>query len=388
MLASGVFLPVLQAVPNPVSPIVLAALMLGLLIIILYYLFSKFLSSPQLEAFAREEFSQFIFTILIFASFGILYVSLSGISSAAICGTLDPPCDHMDVALYSLGLVRSLMMDTYFSLYAYEVVIGTFSTMGFYVPILITPFFFMWTSIQPLSGLEPLSNALVTVIESMGYLVGLAFGRERLIYFFRDITPTLLAIGFLMRTMPFSRKTGSSIIAIVFAGFFAYPLSIILSHYMMFGGDLSIKGMDVVEPPTMPMMCSLSADDVDAQNRKIGEDWEELIGNRLYEDPDENIFEMIIGTTIGLIEGVYDLFTEFLPGFIEKYNFNLLSPNFMPFIHFAYFFITSRIISLAQIAILVLITFVFEVLLTVTAFRSVSQVLGGEIEILGLTMVA
>lgn len=388
MLASGVFLPVLQAVPNPVSPIVLAALMLGLLIVILYYLFSRLLSSPQLEAFAREEFSQFVFTAFLFASFGILYVALSGISSAAICGTLDPPCDHMDVALYSLGLVRSLMMDTYFSLYGYEVVIGTFSTMGFYVPILITPFFFMWTSIQPLSGLEPLSNALVTVIESMGYLVGLAFGRERLVSFFRDITPTLLAIGFLMRTMPFSRKTGSSIIAIAFAGFFAYPLSITLSHYMMFGGDLTAKGMDVVDAPSMPMLCSISSEDVEAQNKKIGEDWEEVIGRRLYEDPDENIFDMIVGTTISLIEGIYDLFTEFLPAFIEKYNFNLLSPNFMPFIHFAYYFVIGRMLSLVQLAILVLITFVFEILLTVTAFRSVSQIIGGEIEILGLTKVA
>ncbi len=386
MLASGVFLPVLQILPNPLSPLVAAALLLSLLIIVLYYLFSKFLASPQLEAFAREEFSQFVFTIFIFASFVLLNIIIAGIASAAVCGTFDPPCDHMDVALYSLSTVRSAMLDTYMNLYAYEVIIGIFSTMGFYVPILITPAFFMWISIQPFGGLEPISNGLITVIESMGYLFGLAYGRERLIYFFRDITPTLLALGFLMRTMPFSRKTGSSIIAIAFAGFFAYPLSIILSHYMMFG-DLAAKGMDVVAPPPAPMLCSMSPEQVAESNLEIGTEWSEFIGDRIYEDPDQGIFGAIAGAIVGLIQGVVS-FVEFLVSFAKDYNFNLISPNWMPFIHFAYFFVIEKIVSFVQLAVLVLITFVFEIILTVTAFRSVSHVIGGEIEILGLTKVA
>ncbi|HNT61088.1 MAG TPA: hypothetical protein PKJ97_03870, partial [Candidatus Bilamarchaeaceae archaeon] len=236
MLSSGMFLPLLAAtIPNPITPLAIAALMLALFIVAMYYMFSKLLASPQLEAFAREEFSQFVFTMLIFGSFMMLYISISGLASAAACGTAR--CDHIDLAIYSLGIVQSAMFNTYISLYSSEFIIGLVSTMGFNIPIVVTPAFYVWFHMSSFGGIEPISNGLITLIESMGYLFGLAYARERLVYFFRDVTFTILIpLGFFMRALPFSRRTGSSIIAIAFAGFFAYPLSIALSHQLIFGG--------------------------------------------------------------------------------------------------------------------------------------------------------
>lgn len=393
MLQSGVFLPVLY-LQSPFNPLIAAALSLSLLIIILYYLFSRFLASSQLEAFAREEFSQFVFTVLILASFVFFSIFLSTLTSTIVCG--GSSCSHIDLALYSLGVVEKALVSTYLRLYGYEFTIGLLSTISFNIPLPVMPIIMVWLSVSPFSGLEPVSNAMVTIIESMGYLFGLAYGREMLVYFFRDITPTvLLPLGFAMRAMPFSRKTGSSIIAIAFAGYFAYPLSILLSHYMILETPTA-NAMEVINTPPTPALCNPPGTPgtpeydnyVNNSNNMIAENWESQLNTLTGRGSSgSSVSGMMSGGLNAAYGGFTDFFTAFFGAVTERYNFNLLSPNMSPFIHFAYFFAMSKIVTLAQFAILVLVTFVFEIIITVTAFRSLSHVLGGEIEILGLTRV-
>ena len=391
MLQSGAFLPVLQAFGGVLNPLLAVALMLALTVIILYYALARLLSSPQLEAFAREEFSQFIFTMLILASFFMLYFVISNVASIAACGGSN--CDHMDVAIYSLGLVRNALSYSYFSLYIYEFWIGLLSTMGFTAPLVVTPIFILSVSVSPFSGFEPVSNALITVIESMGYLFGLAYGREMLVYFFKDVTGMLLLpLGLLLRTMPFSRKTGSSIIAIAFAGYFAYPLSIILSHNMMLE-NLQFKGMDIVEPSSSPVLCQPQCDIsdpacqsvVDDQNRAIGQEWASEINSLT--NPSDSIWESLFGGIGAVLGGLYSFFEALVKAVFGRYNQSLFTPDFMVLVHFIYYFMISKVLSLVQFSVMVLITFVFEIVVTVTAFRSLSGVMGGEMEILGLTKV-
>ncbi|MDD2655917.1 MAG: hypothetical protein PHQ80_04605 [Candidatus ainarchaeum sp.] len=387
MLASGLYVPLLATAlpPNPFTPLTAAALALALFIVAAYYMFSRLLGSAQLEAFAREEFTQFLFTILIFASFLLVYFAISGLASAAACGSAS--CDHFDVALYSLGLVENAMFNTYMSLYSAEFLIGIVSTMGFYVPVIVTPALFLWVSISSFAGIEPVSNALITLIESMGYLFGLAYARERLVFFFRDVTFAILVpLGFFMRALPFSRRTGSSIIAIAFAGFFAYPLSIVLSHQLIFGFT-EAAGLGVQSPLPSPALCSYDAATVEEKNTGMGAEWEAVIGDLSTKQYDSSFFGVVTGifwSTLGLVGS---FLTQFLPAFASKYNFNLLSPTFSPFVHAAYFYMLGQVVSQARFAVFVLVTFVFEIIVTVTAFRSVSGLLGGEIEILGLTKV-
>ncbi|MCX6768235.1 MAG: hypothetical protein NTY83_00085 [Candidatus Micrarchaeota archaeon] len=393
MLNSGAFLPVLY-LQSPFNPLIAAALMLSLLIIILYYLFSKLISSAQLEAFAREEFSQLIFTGLIFASFVFFSIFLSSLASTIVCG--GSSCSHIDLALYSLGVVEKALASTYVRLYGYEFTIGLLSTVGFNIPLPVMPITMVWVSVSPFSGLEPVSNALVTIIESIGYLFGLAYGREMLVYFFRDITPTvLLPLGFVMRAMPFSRKTGSSIIAIAFAGYFAYPLSILLSHYMIIESGAA-NAMEVVNAPPAAALCEPPGTPgtpeyenyVNNSNQMIADNWETQLNDLTGRGSGgSSVSGLMAGGLSTAYSGFSDFFGSFFGAVTQRYNFNLLSPNMSPFIHFAYFFVMSKIVTLVQFIIMVLVTFVFEIIITVTAFRSLSHVLGGEIEILGLTKV-
>jgi hypothetical protein len=319
----------------------------------------------------------------------MLYFAISGLASAAACGSAS--CDHIDLALYSISIVENAMFNTYIALYSAEFLIGIVSTMGFYVPVVVTPVLFLWVSISSFAGVEPISNALITIIESMGYLFGLAYARERLVYFFRDVTFTILIpLGFFMRALPFSRRTGSSIIAIAFAGFFAYPLSIALSHQLMFGfvdTATGTAGMDVTSPLPAPALCSQTDVQVGENNEEIGAEWEAIIGDLSTKEYDTSFFGIITGVFWGAIGLVGSFFTQFLPAFVGKYNFNLLSPTFSPFVHAAYFYMLQQVVTQVQFAVFVLVTFVFEIIITVTAFRSVSGLLGGEIEILGLTKV-
>ncbi len=393
MFQSGAFLPVLY-LQSPFSPLMAAALLLSLLIIILYYLFSRFLASSQLEAFAREEFSQFVFTMLILASFAVFSVFLSTLSSIIVCG--GSSCSHIDLALYSITMVEKALASTYIRLYGYEFTIGLLSTISFNIPLPVMPITMVWVSVSPFAGLEPVSNAMVTLIESVGYLFGLAYGREMLVYFFRDITPTvLLPLGFALRAMPFSRRTGSSLIAIAFAGYFAYPLSILLSHYMIFETP-AFNAIEVVDAPPAPALCDPPYDPgapeyanyVNASNNAIAKDWEEQLDTITGGGGSGGSISGVMAGGLGAaFDGFTDFFSVFFGSVTERYNFNLLSPNMSPFIHFAYFFVMSKIVTLAQFMILVLVTFVFEIIISVTAFRSLSHVMGGEIEILGLTKV-
>ena len=392
MLQSGAFFPVLY-LQSPLNPIIAAALSLSLLAIILYYLFSRLISSSQLEAFAREEFSQFIFTVLMLASFVFFSLFLSTLTSTIVCG--GSSCSHIDLALYSLGVMEKALASTYVRLYGYEFTIGLLSTVGFNIPLPVMPITMVWVSVSPFSGLEPVSNALVTIIESIGYLFGLAYGREMLVYFFRDITPTvLLPLGFAMRALPFSRKTGSSIIAIAFAGYFAYPLSILLSHYMIIESG-AVNAMEAVNPPPAPALCEPPylngtpeyENYVNNSNQAIADTWEAQLNDITGKGGGSTVSGMMAGGLSTAYSGFTDFFGAFFGAVTDRYNFNLLSPNMSPFIHFAYFFVISKIVTLVQFVIMVLVTFVFEIIITVTAFRSLSHVLGGEIEILGLTKV-
>ncbi|HNT60942.1 MAG TPA: hypothetical protein PKJ97_03120, partial [Candidatus Bilamarchaeaceae archaeon] len=146
-------------------------------------------------------------------------------------------------------------------------------------------------------------------------------------------------------------------------------------------------GMDVVTPLPPPPLCSQNETYVEESNLEIGEEWEGFIGDLSAKDYSSNFFSTILGALWSTVTGIASIFTQFLPAFAGKYSFNLLSPTFSPFIHAAYFYLIKQIVTHVQFAVFVLLTFVLEIIITVTAFRSVSGFLGGEMEILGLTKV-
>ncbi|MBD3390147.1 hypothetical protein GF415_04330 [Candidatus Micrarchaeota archaeon] len=378
---------------NPmVTSLLPIALLTAAFIITLYYLIGKALSSPQVNAFATEEFSQLLVSVFIAVAWFAVYGALAGATSLAIC--YPDYCDHFDIAFYSLDMLFYKLISTYIGYTTIEIFVGLVSSLGFSVPLKSPVLAVKFLSFSPYSGMGMLSNSIVGILESLGMFIGLVVGRKQLLTFFYEITPMfLLPFGLFLRSLPFTRKTGSSIIAIAFAGFFIFPASIILSHYMMFGTSGHLAYIPMAPTPTGLCTAPENPEDeaaalayLNQSNTEVREHLaEDLSASASYEG---NWYQFS-----GLANAIYSWIAEALDeswGVVsEKFSFyslfDLLKPT--TFAYFFYFLILEHLQAFAQVAVMTIVTFVIEIIITVTGYRAIAAALGGELEILGLTKV-
>ncbi len=391
-LAPGfVTLPLLQGItPEIMPPFVYVALIAAAGIITLYYLLGKFLDSPQINAFAREEFSQLVFSIGIVALWFFFYHVATAIYSAAVCGGGE--CNHFQVAYYSLSIVQYKIISSYLSYLSIETVVSVLSTIGFNLPLGFPIIGVKWISLSPLGGLGLLSNVIVTITESLGMLLGLAVGREQLLALFEDMVPAvLLPIGLLLRSLPFTRTTGSSLIAFSFTAFFIFPASIALSHYMMF----SVYTPTFIPPmPTYGGFCydPANPEDQEAASAELEDDIKdaaEFMSEEMDPDYDSYWFklsELASDSKSALKENA----AEGWDHMSDSFSLAGLAPALIKPTTFGYIFftlVTDRMQDVAQLAVLTTVTFVLEIIISVTGYRAIAGIIGGEMEILGLTKV-
>jgi len=367
------------------------ALMAAAIIVILYYLLGKFLNSPQIDAFAKEELSQFWISVLIAVCWVALYGIISGMLSIAACG--DTSCSLFSLAFYSLDVLFYQVASAYASFYMLEVFIGVLSSIGFSLPLGAPVMGVKWLSFHPFGGMSMLSNSVVSIIESIGVLVGLVVGRRQLLSFFYDIIPGILfPLGLFLRSLPFTRITGSSIIAISFAAFFIFPASIVLSHDMMFG---AAEPVYIPPAPTPTGLYSLPEDPEDVEgalaqlnetNLALGE---EISDNPYAQVANANAwykFSGFVGTASKAFPELLGGLMDYVGAHVSWYSFiEIFKPT--TFAYFFYFLTLERLQGVAQLAVMVTVTFVIEIIITITGYRAIAAALGGEMEILGLTKV-
>lgn len=388
----------LSQVPQQTSPfdysLVFIALLTGGLIAALYYMLSRLLASPQLEAFAKEEISQWFITFFIVALWLVIYGILGSAISAVACSGA-PSCDQFSVAFFALDVVFHQLRSAYLSFLSIEFFVGFFSSVGFSIPLGTPLMAVKWLGFSPLSGLAMLSNVVVNVVESLGMLIGLVVGREQLLGLFRDLVPRfLLPLGLLMRGLPFTRITGSSIIAISFAVFFIFPLSIILSHYMMFEVQPVHTYIPVVPTPTG--LCTLPENAQGYEDAAAYlEEKNKETGQYLAYSPESHVsydslyyqFTRYISSAAeGLGAATSNVF-GFTSGWYNSF-WNLLAlAKPTTFAYFFYYLVLNQLQVSARLGVMVAVTFVLEIIITITGYRAIAAAIGGELEILGLTKV-
>ncbi len=380
-----------EVVGHPfVSELLPIALLAAAFIIILYYLLGKALSSPQIDAFAKEEFSQLLISVFVVALWFVIYPIVSGMLSLAACG--DFSCSLFSLAFYSLDVLLYQTISAYAGFLSMEIFIGILSSIGFSLPLGAPVMGVKWFSFSPFGGMAMLSNSVVSVIESIGILVGLVVGRQQLLAFFYDIVPAfLLPVGILLRSLPFTRVTGSSLIAISFAAFFIFPASIILSHNLMFGAQNEPMYIPMAPTPTGLCFIPDNPEDEAAAFAYLNQSNLE-IGEHLAEDPYAQValennwyqFSGFIGTASEMFPNILGEVMGFIGGKVSIYSFlDIFKPT--TFAYFFYFLVLERLQGVAQLAVMVAVTFVLEIIITVTGYRAIAAALGGELEILGLT---
>jgi hypothetical protein len=129
------------------------------------------------------------------------------------------------------GVVTPRLFKGYFSLMLTQMFTGLLA--GFYTGISI-PIYKVITfdvGIMPWIGLGPLNQAHTTIVDTIGTTIAALSAQNMLLKFIeRAAIPIFLPFGLMLRAFPFTRKTGSTIIAVVVACYFVYPISILINQ--------------------------------------------------------------------------------------------------------------------------------------------------------------
>jgi hypothetical protein len=426
-----VLLPLLLTLPPGAASMIGVALGLAVVFVALFFLVASFFQSPELTAMAREELAALIFTVFILMFWLGSDTILNDISSGIVLSSLPPdiqsifqsaPCastsgecvqglagSHIQLALAGITIMEDKLVEQYKQLYLFEALIGFLSTISFPIASPFPAIAIISFSLAPFTGLTLLSNAHTVIVESIGYLITVMWAKEFILLFARDAIPLLLfPLGLVLRAIPFYRKTGSSIIAVSFAVYFVFPFAIILSNYLIF---------DVYKPADftyMPVSASFFGDtsqkDVQAKITSASGEGDQI--REQFQSPDlvdqglsnskacgGNVGEHLLCSFSNLLGGVKDAVVSFgstvlniwrfMMGMSGDFAYTLLANPVMPSSASAglYYFLIKEVVAVAPFIILVMITIVFEIIFTITMYRNISLIIGGEAELVGVTKI-
>ncbi len=423
-----VLLPLLLTLPPAAGAMIGVGLSLSLFIAVIMFMLAYGLQNPQMVALAREELASFIFTAFILFFFLAIDGVLTAFSTSLLLASLPSGFQgsftsatplqgltqsHIQLALATLTIIEEKLKSQYLDLYIFEAMIGFLSTISFPLGSPIPAVNVISFSLAPFTGLNLLSNAHTVVVEAIGYLITVLWAKEFILIFARDVIPIMLfPLGLVLRAIPFFRRTGSSIIAICFAMYFVMPFAILLSNYLIF---------DLFQPSDFiytPAVSSVMETGRSAQN--FTDQVNEAQGgtathNLLEQFTAPNVVEqsyttagsacagnavvhlfcsvknVIAGTFAaigGFISTIWSMW-RFMVGMTGDFFFTAFNNPMLPSSASAglFFFIIQEVATISPFIILIMLTTVIEIIITVTAYRSISLLIGGEAEIVGLTKV-
>ncbi|MFH2100529.1 MAG: hypothetical protein ABII71_00375 [Candidatus Micrarchaeota archaeon] len=429
----ALFLPLLLAMPPAAMAAISVSLAFAAIFTALFFMAAYALQNPQLIAVSKEELSALIFSVVIImfwlsadslfntASSGLLISSIPASAATQLnlgsSGALS--ASHVDIAYSCLDVLFVKLRDMYINLYLFEVLIGFLSTISFPIGSPVPAVNVISLSLAPFSGLVLLSNAHTTVVEAIGYTMTLIWAKQFILLFCRDIIPILmLPLGLVLRAFPFFRTTGSSLISICFAGYFVLPFAIILSNYMIF---------DLYEPAefayTPEYATVFSGSDHSSGDELSAADMEEGLDNARNGEHTESLMELFnrrpaseeviteggtcqgnvvrrvlcggwnvmrgaAGAAVDLARTAWNI-GLFMVGMTGDFFWTAFNNPLMPASVSAglFYFIIQEVATLSQFLILVIVTSIVEIIITITMYRNIAMLIGGELEIAGLTKI-
>jgi hypothetical protein len=157
------------------------------------------------------------------------------------------------------GVMSHKLAVGFFSMQLNEMFIGFLS--GFSANVNLPKIFAalgVGVGIEPWAGLMPLVQFHTLLMDILSHLLFATVGEKMLLQFIEESVITVfLPFGLLMRAFPFSRKTGSTVIALVFATYFVFPISVLICAqlYEMIANPQCDSGLKAVDQP-----CQLDSD--------------------------------------------------------------------------------------------------------------------------------
>jgi len=131
------------------------------------------------------------------------------------------------------GIILRKLVNAYVNLMMMEFIYGFFSTAGLHFTIVTPILLEIGIGTIPHIALTPIVEFNTTVTDLVGTAITAMMGKKMLLAFIEESAiEVFLVLGLFLRVFPFTRKTGSTVIALVFAAYFVFPISILISQQM------------------------------------------------------------------------------------------------------------------------------------------------------------
>jgi hypothetical protein len=129
------------------------------------------------------------------------------------------------------GVMFPELVKQYLLLMIIELLSGVLSTLGLSLQIERLMIFEVDIHFTLFSFLTPLNEINTFLINTLSTIIASVTAQMMLLKFIEINIPTvILPLGIIMRSFPFTRKTGSSLIALSFVAYFVYPTSILINQ--------------------------------------------------------------------------------------------------------------------------------------------------------------
>ncbi len=411
------------------------------------YLIEHIFPTPNGQTWILNEKNELLRTVVIVASFlaiayflsvatdGIIQYASGGIIPA---GQINPMIsygiknewysEHIALAFYSVKSMLLQLRSIYLNYFEFEFVVGFLSTLSIPVtPTIHTGFAMVSFSTIPFEGLALIAQAHTAIVDMVTYLIAFIYGKLYIILFSWKTVPfILIPLGIILRSVEFTRKTGSTIIAISLVLYFVFPLMALFSDYLIYDvykpkvyiSPISHLGMikgstDSSTNNPLTRLSELMKEENDKYQQKekqYRDNLKKAIENKakkrnvvfqwLYDHLKNypTIRNLLFGT-IDVVKSAPGVIIDFFKG-LAKFGANIwylifgghyksvsgwlnaLTPKFYGDVMYPY--LIGEVVQMSQFAILVLFTSVLEVIVSVNAYTSIADIIGGEPKILGL----
>ncbi len=245
-------LPAAFAAPPPKLDLTFAVPMVAIIVgifLALMGMLSRTISDPRLEAWTKTEIRELMAALILIVIITAFFLSINGGITVALTGQSNP----VDAAVKVLdNLTRK-----YDTSYSYIIQAATkIRAAATYSPYSSIPLWYVsitYTT-NPLAGAGLMINPLNAATQALTNIIYLTEGMRLLLLFFRAVVPPIiLPLAMVLRLIPFTRKSGNTLIAVALAAIVIFPFSVVLA------GELNKTLGDSLPDPKIDDLSALNA---------------------------------------------------------------------------------------------------------------------------------
>lgn len=361
-----------------------AAIMISVAIIGLVHMLAQFLRIPALDAWTKVELAELAISVIL-----VVLIAAAAAGADAFVGIIagQPGAGYdslLDAANNYLDVMRGDLQAEY--VHSARVLYDLNKAAGFTYSMSLSAYFVSGTSsIAPRSGLGPLVVGMMGAMGSLANTALLIEAQRMFLEFFTIVIPRfLLPAAVVLRTFSFTRKLGSTLIAVSIGGWLVFPAATIFSGeiYQQVKDnsgawpDLGWSVPDIGEPAP-DAICTLWVQAPLQRFVMVGEQkWADLICTGT--GPFAPFCRVaVIALYLGIIGGATLAFSQHLRSYVGGYE---VSEFFNPLF-------SQGLPAISGLVVFDLALAIATMLITLSSIRSISGAIGGEVQLYGLTKI-